>query len=106
MIRVSVKKRCGVDGINNYFMNKAEYIALLYTNPMLCQGAEACLLIQKVITVTPGSLVKYWQGEIEKWLDGRVKAIVVDSGNKQQVDRHLQSFTETQGKCLTLLYSF
>ena len=65
-------------------------------------------VIDKVIVVTPSSLVKVlalclafflclspplpsqnWHKEIEKWLGGRIHPLAIDSGSKEQIDSSL-----------------
>lgn len=68
-------------------------ITLMWT--LLKQGPDCKPLIEKAIVVAPSSLVKNWYNEINKWLKGRVNALAIDSGSKDDIDRNLQSFMNT-----------
>lgn len=62
-------------------------ITLLWT--LLRQGPEAKPTLSKCIIVCPSSLVKNWDKEIKKWLGGRLNALPMDSGNKQEITTKL-----------------
>ena len=40
-------------------------------------------------------LLQNWHNEINKWLSGRVNALVIDSGSKTQIDKDLAGFMQT-----------
>lgn len=46
-------------------------------------------MIDKAVIVTPSSLVKNWANELNKWLQGRVNPLAIDSGSKDDIDRKL-----------------
>ena len=71
-------------------------ITLMWT--LLKQGPDCKPLIEKAIVVAPSSLVKNWYNEINKWLKGRVNALAIDSGSKDDIDRNLQSFMNTYSR--------
>ncbi|XP_057371515.1 DNA repair and recombination protein RAD54-like [Daphnia carinata] len=71
-------------------------ITLLWT--LLKQGPDCKPLITKGIIVSPSSLVKNWQNEINKWLSGRLNSLVIDSGSKDEIDRNLHGFMHTHGR--------
>ncbi|XP_049938338.1 DNA repair and recombination protein RAD54-like [Schistocerca serialis cubense] len=71
-------------------------ITLMWT--LLRQGPDCKPTIDKAIVVAPSSLVKNWYNEINKWLGGRVNALAIDSGGKEQIDRDLNSFMQTFSK--------
>lgn len=62
-------------------------ISLVWT--LLRQSPEAKPEIEKVIVVTPSSLVKNWYNEVEKWLAGRVQSLAIDGGTKAEIDKKL-----------------
>ncbi|XP_069693731.1 DNA repair and recombination protein RAD54-like [Periplaneta americana] len=68
-------------------------ITLMWT--LLRQGPDCKPTIDKAIVVAPSSLVKNWYNEISKWLLGRVNALAIDSGSKDQIDRNLAGFMQT-----------
>ncbi|VDK42180.1 unnamed protein product [Anisakis simplex] len=66
------------------------------------QSPDAKPMINKAIIVCPSSLVKNWDKEITKWLGGRVNALAVDSGGKDEIDRNLNSFmSQLSTRCPT-----
>ncbi|XP_067002345.1 DNA repair and recombination protein RAD54-like [Anabrus simplex] len=71
-------------------------ITLMWT--LLRQGPDCKPLIDKAIVVAPSSLVKNWYNEIHKWLSGRVNALAIDSGGKDQIDKDLRGFMQTVGR--------
>ncbi|XP_059483633.1 DNA repair and recombination protein RAD54-like [Neocloeon triangulifer] len=71
-------------------------ITLMWT--LLRQGPDAKPIIDKAIVVAPSSLVKNWYNEISKWLGGRVNALAIDGGSKQEIDRSLEGFMNTFGR--------
>ncbi|XP_032884692.1 DNA repair and recombination protein RAD54-like isoform X2 [Amblyraja radiata] len=70
-------------------------ISLVWT--LLRQSPEAKPEIEKVIVVTPSSLVKNWYNEVEKWLAGRVQSLVIDGGTKAEIDKKLATFMSQHG---------
>jgi DNA repair and recombination RAD54-like protein len=81
-------------------------ITLIWT--LLRQSPEGGPLIDKVAIVTPSSLVKNWYKEINKWLNGRVSILTIDSGSKQEIDRNLSHFMNQGRRTITpiLLISY
>ncbi|XP_050539262.1 DNA repair and recombination protein RAD54-like isoform X1 [Daktulosphaira vitifoliae] len=71
-------------------------ITLMWT--LLKQGPDASPTIFKAIIVTPSSLVKNWCNEIKKWLGGRIGALPVDGGGKEQVDKVITGFVQAKGR--------
>ncbi|PIK51719.1 putative DNA repair and recombination protein RAD54-like [Apostichopus japonicus] len=71
-------------------------ITLMWT--LLRQSPDGKPEIQTVIVVAPSSLVKNWYNEIHKWLGGRLDALAIDSGSKDEIDRNLNSFMSQQGR--------
>jgi len=65
-------------------------IALVWT--LLRQSPSGKPEFNKVIIVTPASLVKNWAKEIDKWLNGRVHSLPIDSGSKTEIDNKLIQF--------------
>uniref|UniRef100_A0AC35U0B7 DNA repair and recombination protein RAD54 n=1 Tax=Rhabditophanes sp. KR3021 TaxID=114890 RepID=A0AC35U0B7_9BILA len=65
-------------------------IALLWT--LLRQSPSGKPTFNKCIIVCPSSLVKNWDGEIYKWLKGRINPLPIDFGGKEVIQRHLESF--------------
>uniref|UniRef100_A0A0R3RZT4 DNA repair and recombination protein RAD54-like n=1 Tax=Elaeophora elaphi TaxID=1147741 RepID=A0A0R3RZT4_9BILA len=75
-------------------------ITLMWT--LLRQGPDAKPTLNKAVIVCPSSLVKNWDKEIRKWLGGRVNALPVDSGGKDEIDRNLEKFMSQMGvRCPT-----
>nr|CDQ05062.2 BMA-RAD-54 [Brugia malayi] len=75
-------------------------ITLMWT--LLRQGPDAKPTLNKTVIVCPSSLVKNWDKEIRKWLGGRVNALPVDSGGKDEIDRNLEKFMSQMGvRCPT-----
>lgn len=62
-------------------------IALMWT--LLRQSPDAKPEIDKVIVVSPSSLVRNWYNEVGKWLGGRVSPVAIDGGSKDEIDRQL-----------------
>ncbi|PFX22519.1 DNA repair and recombination protein RAD54-like isoform X3 [Stylophora pistillata] len=71
-------------------------ITLIWT--LVKQGPEGQPIASKVVIVAPSSLVKNWYNELHKWLGGRVSALAIDSGTKDQIDKNLGMFMSQQGK--------
>lgn len=71
-------------------------ITLIWT--LLRQGPDCKPLIDKAIIVTPSSLVKNWSNEIQKWLQGRVNPLAIDSGTKDEITDRLRVFMAQQGR--------
>lgn len=70
-------------------------ITLIWT--LLRQSPECCPLIDKVVVVTPSSLVKNWYNEVQKWLSGKINCLAIDSGVKKEIDRQLNQFMTLKG---------
>ncbi|XP_050305885.1 DNA repair and recombination protein RAD54-like [Anthonomus grandis grandis] len=69
-------------------------ITLLWT--LVRQGPEARPTITKGIIVCPSSLVKNWYNEINKWLHGRLPALMIDGG--PDVKKKVTQFMQSQGR--------
>jgi len=70
-------------------------ITLLYT--VLRQGLTSEESIAKrVIVVTPTSLVRNWDNEIEKWLKGRVRCLALAESSKSENEKRIRAFTSTR----------
>ncbi|XP_066144578.1 DNA repair and recombination protein RAD54-like [Euwallacea fornicatus] len=69
-------------------------ITLLWT--LVRQGPEAKPTINKGIIVCPSSLVKNWFNEINKWLNGRLPALMIDGG--AEVKKKVTQFMQGQGR--------
>ncbi|XP_029905787.1 DNA repair and recombination protein RAD54-like [Myripristis murdjan] len=70
-------------------------ITLMWT--LLRQSPDAKPEIDKVIVVSPSSLVRNWYNEVGKWLGGRVTPVAIDGGSKEDIDRKLVSFMSQYG---------
>ncbi|KAA8589911.1 hypothetical protein FQN60_013276 [Etheostoma spectabile] len=70
-------------------------IALMWT--LLRQSPDAKPEIDKVIVVSPSSLVRNWYNEVGKWLGGRVSPLAIDGGSKDDIDRQLVNFISQYG---------
>ncbi|XP_041064805.1 DNA repair and recombination protein RAD54-like isoform X1 [Carcharodon carcharias] len=70
-------------------------ISLMWT--LLRQSPNAKPEIEKVIVVTPSSLVKNWYNEVEKWLAGRLHSLAIDGGTKTEIDQKLATFMSQHG---------
>lgn len=70
-------------------------IALMWT--LLRQSPDAKPEIDKVIVVSPSSLVRNWYNEVGKWLGGRVSPVAIDGGSKDEIDRQLVNFISQHG---------
>lgn len=66
-------------------------ITLIWT--LLRQSPDFKPEIDKVIVVSPSSLVRNWSNEVQKWLGGRVTPLAIDGGTKDDIDRQLGFFT-------------
>lgn len=64
-------------------------IALMWT--LLRQSPDTKPEIDKVIVVSPSSLVRNWYNEVGKWLGARVTPVAIDGGSKDDIDRQLGS---------------
>ncbi|CAH1988674.1 unnamed protein product [Acanthoscelides obtectus] len=69
-------------------------ITLLWT--LVRQGPEGKSTIEKAIIVCPSSLVKNWNNELNKWLKGRLQAMIMDGGADGK--KKLQQFMRGQGR--------
>lgn len=72
------------------------------------QGPEGKPTIDKVMIVTPSSLLKNWYNEFYKWLHGKVHPLAIDSGTKDEIDQKLGEYTNILcwGIDLTTVQSF
>ncbi|KAK6180160.1 hypothetical protein SNE40_012358 [Patella caerulea] len=71
-------------------------ITLVWT--LLRQSPDCCPTEHKGIIVSPSSLVKNWYNEFNKWLPGKVRCLVIDSGTKSEIDKNLSQFMQQNGK--------
>ncbi|KAK3865688.1 hypothetical protein Pcinc_028730 [Petrolisthes cinctipes] len=71
-------------------------ITLMWT--LLRQSPDCTPTITKAVVVAPSSLVKNWHAEINKWLQGRLSALAIDSGTKEEIDKKLLSYIHTVGR--------
>ncbi|CAF0955238.1 unnamed protein product [Adineta steineri] len=71
-------------------------ITLLWT--LLQQGPDCKPTIQKAIIVCPASLVKNWDKEVVKWLNGRLGTLPIDSGTRSEIETQLKNFMFTQAR--------
>ncbi|CAF0735745.1 unnamed protein product [Adineta ricciae] len=71
-------------------------ITLLWT--LLQQGPDCKPTIQKAIIVCPASLVKNWDKEVHKWLNGRLGTMPIDSGTKSEIETQLKTFMLSQAR--------
>ncbi|KAM7444232.1 DNA repair and recombination protein RAD54-like [Porites harrisoni] len=74
-------------------------ITLIWT--LLKQGPNGQPITNKVIIVAPSSLVKNWHNELHKWLSGRISALAIDSGSKDEIDKKLGMFMSQQERRTT-----
>lgn len=74
-------------------------ITLIWT--LVKQGPDGQPIANKVIIVAPSSLVKNWDNELHKWLSGRISALAIASGSKDEIDKKLGMFMTQQGKRTT-----
>ncbi|KAF7203801.1 DNA repair and recombination protein RAD54-like [Nothobranchius furzeri] len=70
-------------------------ITLMWT--LLRQSPDAKPEIDKVIVVSPSSLVRNWYNEVGKWLGGRLSPVAIDGGSKDEIDRQLVNFISQHG---------
>jgi len=64
------------------------YVIMIYKAWVLfCQGPQMTPIIDKAVVVSPSSLVKNWEKEVNKWLVNRVQTLAIDSGTKEEIDR-------------------
>ncbi|KAF2896347.1 hypothetical protein ILUMI_09810 [Ignelater luminosus] len=69
-------------------------ITLLWT--LLRQGPNCRPTIDKAIIVCPSSLVRNWSNEINKWLGGRLSALIMDGG--PDAKKKLAQYMQGQGR--------
>lgn len=78
-------------------------IALIWTlirqNPFNPQP-----LIKKVLIITPVSLIKNWEKEINKWLGNSRLIPLVAIGTKEEVLKTVNKFCEAHYRCLIISY--
>ncbi|XP_055387996.1 DNA repair and recombination protein RAD54-like [Condylostylus longicornis] len=65
-------------------------VTLVWT--LLRQSPECKPTISKAIIVCPSSLVKNWQKEFNKWLNGAVNCLVIENGSKQETTKKLDQY--------------
>lgn len=59
---------------------------------LLRQGPECKPTISKAIIVCPSSLVKNWEKEFHKWLQGRMHCLAMEGGSREDTTRSLEQF--------------
>ncbi|CAF3431755.1 unnamed protein product [Rotaria sp. Silwood1] len=62
------------------------------------QGPDCKPTIQKAIIVCPASLVKNWDKEVYKWLNGRLGTLPIDTGTKSEIETQLKTFMLSQAR--------
>ena len=69
-------------------------VTLMWT--LVKQSKEMLPLVEKVIVVSPSSLVKNWANEVKKWLGNRVQTLPIESGSLSRDDlrKKLQFFMD------------
>ncbi|TRZ02633.1 hypothetical protein DNTS_000620 [Danionella cerebrum] len=70
-------------------------ITLIWT--LLRQSPDCKPEIDKVIVVSPSSLVRNWYNEVGKWLGARVQPVAIDGGSKEEIDSKLVNFISQHG---------
>ncbi|KNC24241.1 hypothetical protein FF38_13685 [Lucilia cuprina] len=69
---------------------------------LLRQGPDCKPTISKVIIVCPSSLVKNWEKEFHKWLQGRMHCLAMEGGSKEDTIKSLEQFAyNTSQRCGT-----
>ncbi|KAH8868648.1 DNA repair and recombination protein RAD54-like [Schistosoma japonicum] len=71
-------------------------ITLIWT--LLRQGPDGKPTIDKAVVVTPSSLLRNWYNEFQKWLQGKVRPLAIDSGSKEDIDNKLAGFLSQAGR--------
>ncbi|XP_030377292.1 DNA repair and recombination protein RAD54-like [Scaptodrosophila lebanonensis] len=82
-------------------------VTLVWT--LLRQSAHCKPTISKAIIVSPSSLVKNWEKEFTKWLQGRLLCLAMEGGSKEDTTRTLEQFalnTATRMGTPVLLISY
>ena len=59
---------------------------------LLKQGFDGSPIAQKVLIVTPTSLVSNWESEIEKWLVGQVRVLALCESTRADVISGIAGF--------------
>lgn len=69
-------------------------VALMFT--LIKQSKIMSPLTEKVIVVSPSSLVKNWENEVKKWLKSRVSTLAIASGSlsRDALRKQLQGFMD------------
>ncbi|XP_037960065.1 DNA repair and recombination protein RAD54-like [Teleopsis dalmanni] len=65
-------------------------VTLVWT--LLRQSPDCRSTITKAIIVSPSSLVKNWEKEFAKWLQGRIHCLAIEGGAKEDTIRALEQF--------------
>lgn len=65
-------------------------VTLIWT--LLRQSPSCSSTIDNAVVVCPSSLVKNWANEFGKWLHGRLPALAIDNGSKDEIDREIEVF--------------
>ncbi|KAL6912084.1 hypothetical protein ACP4OV_000889 [Aristida adscensionis] len=79
-------------------------ITLLYT--LLCQGFDGKPMVQRVVIVTPTSLVSNWESEIIKWLKGRVQLLALCESTRADVLSGIENFLKPLSRLQVLIISY
>jgi SNF2 family DNA or RNA helicase len=70
-------------------------ITLIYT--VLRQGlVPGQPLARRVVVVTPTSLVRNWDNEVDKWLKGRVRCLALAESSRAEVEKQIKLFVSTR----------
>ncbi|XP_002130103.2 DNA repair and recombination protein RAD54-like isoform X1 [Ciona intestinalis] len=94
---VRVKEQHGCIMADEMGLGKTlQCITLMWT--LLKQGPDMTPIIEKAVVVSPSSLVKNWEKEVNKWLGSQVQTLAIDSGSKQEIDRNLDQFMSQHGR--------
>jgi SNF2 family DNA or RNA helicase len=59
---------------------------------------EICLIYYPILYWIKILILQNWYNEINKWLSGRVNALVIDSSSKDKIDKDLEGFMQTYSR--------
>ncbi len=77
-------------------------ITLIYT--LLRQGINGTPVAKRIIVVTPTALVRNWENEIQKWLQGRVRCAALVESKKDDIMKTIRCFVGGAYEVLVLSY--
>ena len=77
-------------------------ITLLYT--LLRKGVEGKPTCRRVIVVTPTSLVRNWDNELTKWLNGRVRSIALAESDRKKAIKSIRRFVAGAYEVMIISY--